>query len=118
MKKCFFITAFTSLVFYSCASLTSSTVIEPKQSFVLGEGKHASYSAKIKNEGLSDVEVFKTSNNEMPASLGVLKIGQEQNYNVPDNTKVIFKNLGNSKTDLAIKLYGDKNLSMKYQNNK
>jgi hypothetical protein len=100
------------------AGLTSTTTIEQNQSFVLGEGKHAGYNAKITNKGSVDVEVFGERENEERKSLGVLKPKDKSEYNVAENTKVIFKNLGNETATIGIKLSGDTGLSMGYKPNK
>ncbi len=100
------------------ADLTSTTVIEPNQSFVLGEGKHGGYTAKIINKSEVDVEVFGERENEERKSLGVLKPKDKNEYNVAKNTKVIFKNLGNKTATIGIKLSGDTGLSMGYKPNK
>lgn len=99
-------------------SLTSTTIIEPNQSFVLGEGKHGGYAAKIVNKGKVDVEVFGERESEERKSLGVLKPDDKGEYNVAENTKVIFKNLGNETATIGIKLSGETNLSMGYKPNK
>jgi nucleoid DNA-binding protein len=100
------------------ADLTSSTIIESNQSFVLGEGKHGSYKAKITNNGNVDIEVFGELENEERKSLGVLKPKDKSEYNVAKNTKVIFKNLGSKTATIGIKLSGDTSLSMGYKPNK
>jgi hypothetical protein len=99
-------------------SLTSTTIIEPNQSFVLGEGKHGGYTAKIINKGKTDVEVFAAAENEERKSLGVLKPKDKGEYNVAKNTQVIFKNLGDKTATIGIKLAGETNLSMGYKPNK
>lgn len=103
---------------HSSASLTSTTYIEAGQSFVLGEGKHGGYQAKIINKGRVDVEVFSESANEARKSLGVLKPKDAGEYDVAQNTQVIFKNLGREKAVIGIKLSGETNLSMGYKPNK
>jgi hypothetical protein len=100
------------------ADLTSTTVIEPNQSFVLGEGKHGGYTAKIVNKGEVETEVFGERENEERKSLGVLKPKDKNEYNVAKNTKVIFKNLGSQTATIGIKLSGDTSLSMGYKPNK
>jgi hypothetical protein len=100
------------------SDLTSTTVIEPNQSFVLGEGKHGGYTAKIVNKGEVDIEVFGERENEERKSLGVLKPKDKSEYNVAKNTKVIFKNLGDKTATIGIKLSGDTSLSMGYKPNK
>jgi hypothetical protein len=99
-------------------TLTSTTYIEQNQSFVLGEGKHGSYSAKIVNKGKVDVEVFTAVEDEERKSAGVLKPNDKANFTVLKNTKVIFKNLGNETATIGIKLSGETNLSMGYKPNK
>jgi hypothetical protein len=98
--------------------LTSTTIIEPNQSFVLGEGKHGGYTAKIINKGEVDVEVFGERENEEIKSLGTLKPNDKNEYNIAKNTKVIVKNLGNKTATIGIKLSGDTSLSMGYKPNK
>jgi hypothetical protein len=100
-------------------TLNSTTYIEPNQSFVLGEGKHGGYKAKITNKGEVDVEVFGEREDEERKSLGVLKPNDKNEYNVGKNTKVIFKNLGSEKATIGIKLSGDfSGLSMGYKPNR
>jgi hypothetical protein len=99
-------------------TLTSTTIIEPNKSFVLGEGKHGGYTAKIVNRGEVDVEVFASAENEERKSLGVLKPKDKEEYNVAKNTQVIFKNLGDKTATIGIKLSGETNLSMGYKPNK
>jgi hypothetical protein len=95
-----------------------TTYIEANKSFVLGEGKHGSYFAKIINKGETDVEVFIERENEERKSLGVLKPNGKGEYNVAKNTLVIFKNLGDKTAIIGIKLSGETNLSMGYKPNK
>ena len=99
-------------------TLTSTTIIESNQSFVLGEGKHGGYKAKIVNKGKVDVEVFTASENESAKSIGVLKADNKADFTILKNTKVIFKNLGNETATIGIKLSGDTGLSMGYKPNK
>jgi hypothetical protein len=99
------------------ADLTSTTVIEPNKSFVLGEGKHDGYRAKLVNKGNVDIEIFTEVENENAKSVGVLKPNDKVNFSILKNTKVIFKNLGQETATIGIKLSGDTNLSMGYKPN-
>lgn len=99
-------------------SLTSTTIIEANQSFVLGEGKHGGYYAKLVNKGKVDIEVFTESEKEERKSVGVLKPNDKADFKILKNTKVIFKNLGNETATIGIKLSGDTGLSMGYKPNK
>ncbi len=100
------------------SDLTSTTVIEPNQSFVLGEGKHNGYKAKLVNKGKVEIEVLTQSENESAKSAGILKADEKVEFTILKNTKVIFKNLGNETATLGIKLSGDTGLSMGYKPNK
>ena len=104
-------------VFYAFNDLTSTTTIEPNKSFVLGEGKHGSYNAKLVNKGDVDIEVFTESETEPRKSVGVLKPKDKNQFAISKNTKVIFKNLGAKTAVLGIVLSGDTGLSMGYKNN-
>jgi len=99
-------------------SLTSTTVIEPNRSFVLGEGKHGGYNAKLVNKGKVDIEIFTESEKEERKSVEVLKPNDKTEVTILKNTKVIFKNLGNETATIGIKLSGDTGLSMGYKPNK
>lgn len=98
-------------------SLTSTTFIEPNQSFFLGEGKHRGYNAKLVNKGKVDIEIFTESEKEERKSVGVLKPNDKTEVTILKNTKVIFKNLGNETATIGIKLSGDTGLSMGYKPN-
>ena len=122
MKKLFFFAVIiAAITFESCSifgKLTSSTTIEPQKSFVLGQGKHGSYNAKIKNSGKGDIEVIVVKNGGVATSLGVLKPNEKGEYPVASNTEVRFKNLGSDTGEIQILLTGDTNLSMGYRENK
>lgn len=113
MKYLFFLVALTTL--FSCGTLHSTTYIDPEKSFVLGEGNHGSYSAKIKNAGAGDIEVIKSDLGGNQTSLGILKKGASAEYSVPKNTTVRFKNLSDKEGEIKIKLRGDTGLSMGYE---
>jgi|GEM_PF-352120 len=98
--------------------LTSTTQIEASKSFVLGEGKHGSYKATIKNVSKCDVEVLKSGENDQMVSLGLLTPTTTKQFNIPSNTKVVFKNLGKTMAAIEINLSGDTGLSMGYKDNK
>jgi hypothetical protein len=100
------------------SDLTSTTVIEPNKSFVLGEGKHNGYKAKLINKGKVEIEIFTQSENEDAKSIGILKADEKADFKIIKNTKVIFKNLGKETATIGIKLSGDTNLSMGYKPNK
>jgi hypothetical protein len=106
----------------SCASLFSYTTIDGNRSFMLGEGQHGAYSAKITNDSFVEVEVFSIGaigigGEATETSLGVLKTGVQQTFNVPANTAVRFKNASALPAAIKIVLFGDPNMSMGYKDN-
>ena len=116
-KKKFFILS-VLFILCACKSLTSVTSIEVNKSFVLGEGKHGSYSARIKNVGSDLIEVLIIDINKNSNSLGLLKVNQSATYQVLENNTVQFKNLSTSRNGIIeIKANGDTNLTMGYKNN-
>ncbi len=120
MKQILIVSIFFILLSSGCrifGRLTSTTQIDVAQSFVLGEGNHGRYNANVKNIAQSKIEVFKTDLNGSTQSLGILTKGDSQQYEVPKDTKITFKNLGNSMAYIAIKLVGDTQLSMGYKSN-
>ena len=117
MKKVFILIAI-ALVIQSCASVFSETIIDPAKTFVLGEGKHVGYSAKVKNVGAVAIEIFKQPIEGEKVSVGMLKVNQEETYEIPKNTAVFFQNSSPSKAvRIKIALYGTSNLSMGYKEN-
>lgn len=105
----------TISVLSACGTLNSTTYIEPQKSFVLGEGMHRSYSAKIKNTGDGDVEVTQADISGTQTSLGILKKGASSEYSVSKNTSVRFKNVSDKKGEINIKLKGNTDLSMRFE---
>ena len=99
------------------SDLTSTTTIEPSKSFVLGEGKHGGYNAKIVNKGNVGIEIFTESEDVARKSVGVLNPKDKAEFKILKNTKVIFKNLGQETATIGIKLSGDTGLSMGYKDN-
>ena len=99
------------------SDLSSTTYIDPNKSFVLGEGRHGSYKAKIINKGKVDIEVFVQPLDKERVSVGVLKPNAVDEYRIEKDTKVIFKNLGDETATIGIKLSGDTSLSMGYKPN-
>ncbi len=112
------IALFLAIGAQSCASLTSTTLIDPKRSFVLGEGAHPPYTAQVQNVSLLDMEVLTKSIDGNENSLGVLKVGEQKTYAVPANAAVQFKNSSDFLASIKVVIYGYSNLSMGYKDNK
>lgn len=117
MKKVIILIAI-AFVIQSCASVFSETIIDPSKTFVLGEGKHVSFSATVKNVGNTAIEIFKQELDGEKISEGFLKVNQEETYEIPKNTAVFFQNSSPSKVvRIKIELFGTSNLSMGYKEN-
>lgn len=64
---------FAFLTWVSCGTLNSTTYIDPKKSFVIGEGNYGGYWAKIMNASPCDIEVTQSNSEGVQTSLGILK---------------------------------------------
>jgi hypothetical protein len=113
---------FTIVCLQACSifsALTSTTTIDPNKSFVLGQGKHGSYSAAVKNVGNDLIEVIQVDSEGAKSTLGVLKVGEKKSYQVLANHTILFKNVNTQKQGvIEIFAKGDTNLSMGYQENR
>lgn len=123
MKKSIILLAiFIGLTAAACGTLGagaihSVTYIEPLKSFELGEGKHDSFDASIKNISQVNVEIFTHPLDGEKKSVIMLKPNQLVNLSVDKNTKTIFKNASNSQAAMDIVLKGETSLSMGYKEN-
>ena len=117
MRKVFLMLILGAGIWQSCSTLHSTTYIDPKKSFVIGEGKHGSYVAQVQNEGKGDIEVIQVNEQGVSTTLGLLKKGDKKEYSVKRNTTVMFKNDNLAKGVIKIRLRGDSNLSMGYKEN-
>jgi hypothetical protein len=117
MKGLVYTLFLSALLLQACRTLTSQTFIEPGQSFVLGDGSHGTFRAKIKNTGTAAVEVAKESLEGNRTTVVVLAPGDATNVTIGNNTKVIFKNKDTSKATLNLYVSGDTGLSMATKSN-
>lgn len=104
----------------ACKSLTSTTYIPPAKSFVLGQGKHDSYDAEIKNIGKDVLEVVQLDAQGVGLSLGMLARGEKKNFKVQANSTILFKNRNTTELGVVEILLKNVNssLSMGYQESK
>ena len=100
----------------SCNTLHSTTYIDPNKTFVIGDGNHGPFNAKVQNVGSDDVEVVITNGSNEKIYMGMLAVGEVYTYTVPSNSTVSFRNTSTSSTStIIIKAKGDTNVSMGYQ---
>ena len=116
MKK--FITSIVlSIALSSCGvfnSLTSNTSIKPNESFFLGKNHHGSFKVKLKNVSNHDIEVYFAPSEGGTHSRQVVKVNQEIRLKVDRNTAVVIENKNKDYASVDLKVTGDLNLGMTY----
>ena len=103
-KVMFVLVAF--LCFSSC-SVTSNTIINGNKTFELGEGRHGSYLAIIKNVSKTPVEIYEADLDGQEQFNAVIKPGQKLSLNVQANKKVLFKNKTRETASLHLVIKGN-----------
>ncbi len=110
MKKAMIILA-AAITLSSC-SLSSRTTIGPQKAFELGDGKHGSFKAVVKNDSDVPVEVYKVPPGGAETKLITLQPGQQKTVRFDADTKAIFKNTSNKTAAVLLKVTGDTGLTM------
>ncbi len=98
-------------VLSSCA-LNSRTTIGPQKAFELGDGKHGSFKAVVKNDSEVPVDVYQLPLGGAEIKLITLQPGQQKTVRFNADTKAIFKNTGKKEAAVKLKVTGDTGLSM------
>ncbi len=109
----------TLLLTTSCgvfSSLNSNTSIKPKESFVLGNNKHGSFKTYLKNEGVTILKVYQAPIDGGTYSPFLLKPQETATVNTEKNTALIIENTGDEYASVTLKVKGDLNLGMGYNN--
>jgi hypothetical protein len=110
MKKFLFLIIVAAMV-SSCA-LTSGTQIGPKKEFELGDGRHGAFTASVKNDGRTTVEIYEQPLGGQQKKIATLAPGDKIKVSIAADTKAIFKNIDSSQASLQLKVTGDTGLSM------
>lgn len=97
-------------------SLNSNTSIKPKESFVLGNNKHGVFKAYLINEGSTDLKVYQAPIEGGTHSPIVLKPNESAKVKTDKNTALIIENKGDVYGSVTLKVKGDLNLGMTYNN--
>lgn len=111
-----FIAVVSILFLQSCGSFTSTTEIESKNSFVLGNNKHGSFKIKIKNLSDETVNVIHEQVSGGSHSPQIIKPKETIMVQVDKNTALRFENNSIMKISVGLKIKGDTGLSMGYIN--
>jgi hypothetical protein len=96
------------------SSLTSTTYIGPRQSFVLGQGQHGSYSVTLKNKSRQDITIRQIALDGTLIDSVVADSNQSLTVAVAKNTTLEIVNAADQSAEVALKVKGDTNLSMSY----
>lgn len=107
------------ITFSSCGvfnSLNSNTSIKPKDSFVLGNNKQGVFKAYLINEGSTELKVYKAPIEGGTHSPILLHPKESITVKTEKNTALIIENKGDVYGTVTLKVRGDLNLGMNYNN--
>ena len=97
-------------------ALHSNTTIKPKESFILGNNKHGSFKAHLKNEGVTILKVYQAPINGGTHSPVLIKPQETTTIKIEKNTALLIENTGDEYASVTLKVKGDLNLGMTYNN--
>ena len=109
---------FLALTLASCSvfgSLTSNTTIQPNDSFVLGNNKHGSFKAKLKNVSNHDLKVFMAPIEGGTHSPVMVKPNESLTVNAERDTALVIENKSPETASVDLYVTGDTGLSMGYK---
>lgn len=105
------------ITFSSCGvfnSLHSNTSIKPKESFVLGNNQHGVFKTRLTNEGITDLKIYQAPINGGTHSPILLKPKETATVKTERNTALVIENTGDAYGSVTLKVKGDLNLGMTY----
>ena len=112
--KTFFATIVFAIAASSC-SLTSNTIIKPKDNFILGNNPHRSFKVKLKNVSNQKLEIHQAPINGGSHTYITVLPHEKAAVKVDANTALVIANKSNDTTSVDLKVTGDLGLSMGYQ---
>lgn len=116
MKKIILL-AYVIIATASCSvfsSLNSNTSIKPKERFVLGNNKHGSFKTHLKNEGVTVIKIYQAPIDGGTYSPQLLKPQETATVKTAKNTALVIENTGDEYASVTLKVKGDLNLGMTY----
>lgn len=105
-----------ALINASCRTLTSTTYIKAKDSFILGNNEHGSFSVRLKNASANDLELWKAPISGGQHSPVTVKANETLKMSVEKNTALRIENKTNEQATVELLVKGDTGLSMGYKN--
>ena len=116
MKKIIIaLTAFT-LTAASCKTVYSTTTIEAKKSFVLGDNEHEAFEVTLKNISKEALELSQVPNAGTKQLIQVLNSDKSATIKIEKNTALYIENKSNDKASVELNLKSNTHLSMGYKN--
>ena len=116
MKKVIFACVLIISVASSCKSVYSTTTIEPKTTFVIGDNEHQTFEVTINNISNEVVEISQKPNDGIIQLLQNLKSKKTVLIIIPKNTALYISNKSENKVAVELNLKSTSHLSMGYKN--
>jgi hypothetical protein len=104
-----------TILFTSCAVLTSNTIIEPNNSFILGNNQHGKFNVKLKNTSQNDLIIHLNPINGGQHSFETVKPNKKLKVFVDKNTALVIDNQSSNQASVDLFVKGDVGLSMGYK---
>jgi hypothetical protein len=115
MKKILAFLIVLIVVNQSCKTVYSTTSIEPKKSFVLGDNEHSAFEITIKNISEDNVALYRKPNGGTKEFIQFLNSNKSATLVIEENTALYVQNESDKKVSVELKLKSTSNLSMGYK---
>jgi hypothetical protein len=96
-------------------TITSNTIIQPNDSFVLGDNAHGVFSVKFKNVSKNAVTVYRAPNSGGKHSFVIVQPNETIKVKVEPNTALVVENKSNDIASVDLLVKGDTGLNMGYK---
>jgi hypothetical protein len=96
-------------------SVTSNTIINPKDSFVLGDNVHGTFSVKLKNVSKNELIVHRAPIAGGNHSFVTVQPNETVHVDVEENTALVIENKSSDTASVDLLIKGDTGLSMGYK---
>ena len=116
MKKLLIALIILIITASSCKTVYSTTSIEPKKSFVLGDNEHGAFEVTIKNISNDDLDLCQMPNGGTKQLIQVLNSSKSATVKIEKNTALYIDNKSDNKASVELNLKSNTNLSMGYKN--
>jgi hypothetical protein len=103
------------LTLSSCKTVYSTTGIEAKKSFVLGDNAHESFEVRVKNISNNEVDLYKMPTNGTKDFIQIVAPGKSVSVIIEKNTALYIDNKSDNKVTVELNLKSSSHLSMGYK---